>query len=313
MPYATFQAIKAEVGEDVPWQKWPAKYAEYTPQLHELPELADVFARSCVTQYRFEQQWDQTRAYANEHGIKIIGDMPMYVSADSADVWAERAVFNLNAQGYPRWEYLRSTGYDWWIRRLKRMMRLYDFVRIDHFLGFSSYYSVPEGHTAADGAWQFGPGMDFFNVAHQQLGDLPFIGEDLGTITPAVRFLVAATGFPGMDVVLFHNGDPMQGYAPAPGKICYTSTHDTQTLLGWTKSRYGEKDADVCYFKLMEACVNSAADVVMTPLQDVLALDDSARMNVPGVATDNWSWVADADAVEESKAYLAKLAAGGAR
>ena len=336
VPYATFQAIKKVVGEDVPWQKWPQQYADYTPDLHNLPELRDEFQLSCVTQYEFQLQWDETRAYANERGIKIIGDMPMYVSADSADVWAERAVFNLNDEGYPaglagtppddfakdgqlwgnptyRWKYLKSTGYGWWIRRLRRMMSLYDYVRIDHFLGFSSYYSVPEGHSAADGAWQFGPGMDFFNVAHQKLGDLPFIGEDLGTITPAVRFLVASTGFPGMDVVLFHNGDPMQGYEPAPGKICYTSTHDTQTLLGWTKARYGEHDADVTYFKLMEKCIGSAAAVVMVPLQDVLALDDSARMNVPGVASNNWSWRADAAAVQESKAYLAKLAAGGAR
>lgn len=332
-PFATFQAIKAQVGESVPWQEWPEPYTTYTPDLCERPELSQKYEEERQVQFLFERQWEDLKAYADERGVQIIGDIPMYVSADSADVWAEREVFNLNDKGYPaglagtppddfavdgqlwgnptyRWDYLKSTGYDWWIRRFRRMMHLYDYVRLDHFLGFSSYYSIPEGKSASEGAWQFGPGVDLFEVAQRELGDLPFIGEDLGTITPAVRALVACTGFPGMDVVLFTNGDPREGYTPAPGKICYTSTHDTQTLLGWVKTRYGqdEETSERTFFDLMHAALDSPADVVIMPLQDVLALDDRARMNVPGKAEGNWSWRADEAQVDASSHFLARLA-----
>jgi 4-alpha-glucanotransferase len=150
--------------------------------------------------------------------------------------------------------------------------------------------------------------MDLFRTAYEKFGALPFIGEDLGTITPAVRFLVAATGFPGMDVIQFANEDVRQGYTPAPGKICYSSTHDTQTLVGWIASKWPYDRREDVYRELMGRCLGSAADVVMTPLQDVLELDDSARMNVPGVAENNWSWRADGDAVNASKQYLMSLA-----
>ncbi len=334
-PYATFRALKDIVGTDLMWQQWPENLRTYTPDLSKLPEVAPVFETHRRVQYIFQKQWDDVRSYANERGIKIIGDMPMYVSADSSDVWAEREVFNVDATGYPagragtppddfakdgqlwgnptyRWDYLKETGYDWWVRRFERMSKLYDYVRLDHFLGFSSYYSIPKDQGPKDGAWLFGPGMDLFNTVREKMGQLPFIGEDLGTITPAVRFLVATTGFPGMDVVLFSNGDPLQGYVPEPGKICYTSTHDTQTLLGWCKSRYGN-DADRAYWELVQKCLNSPADVVIMPLQDVLALDDSARMNVPGVAEDNWSWQATVDQVQGSKANLLRLAKDSGR
>ena len=330
-PYVAFRAIKEYVGEDVPWYLWPENFRDYRPGIADEGTLAEMAETHRRAQYVFQRQWDDVRSYANERGIKIIGDMPMYVSADSSDVWAERDIFALDEDGKPlgvagcppddfaadgqiwgnptfRWDLLREQGYDWWMRRLERMMALYDYVRLDHFLGFSSYYNIPGGRGALEGSWNFGPGIDLFRVAHERFGALPFIGEDLGTVTPAVRFLVATTGFPGMDVILFANEDVRQGYTPTPGKMCYTSTHDTQTLVGWIMSKWPYENKEDVYRELMGRCLNSQADVVMTPLQDVLELDDTARMNVPGVAENNWSWRADGNSVNASKQYLASLA-----
>ncbi|MDO4807065.1 MAG: 4-alpha-glucanotransferase [Coriobacteriales bacterium] len=335
-PYVMFRAIKETVGDDIPWQLWPENVRNYEPGIDAdgtLEPLAETHRRS---QYVFEKQWHELRRYANERGVKIIGDMPMYVSADSSDVWAERDIFALDEKGNPlgvagcppdnfakdgqiwgnptfRWDVLKERNYDWWMRRLERMLELYDYVRLDHFLGFSSYYNIPGGRGAMEGAWNFGPGLDLFRVAHERFGDLPFIGEDLGTITPAVRFLVATTGFPGMDVIQFANEDVRQGYTPVPGKICYTSTHDTQTLLGWIKSKWPYDDSQHVYRELVAKCLKSDADVVIMPLQDVLELDDSARMNVPGTAEGNWSWKAQESAVNVAQQYLVSLARDSGR
>ena len=340
IPYAAFRAIKTVVGDDVPWQQWPLEYRRWDQKLVKRAELKRHIKRECAIQFEFQRQWDEIHRYANEHGIKIIGDMPMYVSADSSDVWAKRDIFSLDEVGYPaeqagcppdnfaedgqlwgnptyRWDVLRETGYDWWMRRLERAFELYDYVRLDHFLGFSSYYTIPKGKGAKEGAWHFGPGLDLFRAAQRRFGQLPLIAEDLGTITPAVRTLVAATGFPGMDVLQFANGDVRQSYVPAAGKIAYTSTHDTQTLLGWCKDRFG---SDVPAWQsgaghmeslaagLMERSLSTEADVVMVSLQDVLMLDDESRMNVPGVAQGNWSWQATVEQVEDARAALAELA-----
>ena len=335
-PYVAFRAIKETVGDDIPWPLWPENLRTYEPGMADEGPLKAIAETHRRAQYLFEKQWRELREYANEHGIKIIGDMPMYVSADSSDVWAERDIFDLDEKGNPRgvagcppddfakdgqiwgnptfrWDVLKERNYDWWMRRLERMLDLYDYVRLDHFLGFSSYYNIPGGRGALEGAWNFGPGVDLFREAHKRFGDLPFIGEDLGTVTPAVRFLVAATGFPGMDVILFADEDVRQGYTPKPGKICYSSTHDTQTLVGWIKSKWPYDDVEHVYRELMGRCLDSAADVVIAPLQDVLVLDDSARMNVPGVAEDNWSWRADGDSVNAVHAYLYSMARDSGR
>ena len=330
-PYVAFQAIKETVGEEVPWHLWPENYREYRPGIVDEGSLAPAAETHRRAQYVFQRQWDELHAYANERGIQIVGDMPMYVSADSSDVWAEREIFALQENGTPagvagcppddfakdgqiwgnptfRWDVLRANGYDWWMRRLERMLELYDYVRLDHFLGFSSYYNIPGGRGALEGLWNFGPGVDLFRVAKERLGLLPFIGEDLGTITPAVRFLVALTGFPGMDVVQFYNEDVRQGYVPADGKICYPSTHDTQTLVGWIRDKWPFEHTDDVYREIIWRCMHSAADVVIVPLQDILVLGDEARMNVPGVAANNWSWHADGNAVAASVQYMAQLA-----
>lgn len=345
IPYATFCAIK-EKTDDSPWQEWPERYRDYTPDLAESKELKAEVERVCAEQFEFMRQWREMRSYANSHGIKIIGDMPMYVSGDSSDVWAHRDLFCVDESGYAslqagappdafsatgqlwgnptyRWDVMRKRDYDWWMRRLRRSFELYDYVRLDHFLGFSSYYTIEQGKGAMEGAWNFGPGVELFERASKEFGQIPVVAEDLGAVTPAVRMLVSQTGFPGMDVVQFADEDPCEGYAPLPGKICYTSTHDTNTLRGWATERYdlvpgpwasdGEREwkCNESGYKadwLMEVCLRSGAEVVMTTLQDVLRLDGNHRMNVPGVAEGNWSWQANQDEVLGSEQHLRWLA-----
>ena len=182
-------------------------------------------------------------------------------------------------------------------------------VRLDHFIGFSSYFAAPAGKGAADGAYAFGPGMELFEAAYRQFGPLPFIAEDLGVITPAVRELVAATGIPGMDIVQFADNDVRDGYEPRPETIVYTGTHDNQTLVGFCESRYGleREEAIEVADGIARRALASDADVAIMPLQDVIQLGDEARMNVPGVA-GGWRWYAPDDLVAASAERLADLA-----
>lgn len=328
-PYATFMAIRDEVGEGILWQDWPDEYRTYVPELAERHELKNNVAFHEWSQYEFQRQWDELHAYANAHGIKIIGDMPMYVSADSASVWSQPEMFRLNDEGRVSlqagtppdafavngqlwgnptydWDAMRRTGYQWWVNRLRRAFDLYDYVRLDHFLGFEHYYAIPEGKTAAEGSWLPGPGIELFKAVSEQLGELPVIAEDLGTITPGVRALVAETGCPGMDVLEFNDGDVRQGYQSAPGKIAYTSTHDTATLLGWCRQRFGSEGNEGVARDLLSKVMASNADVVIFPLQDVLGLGDESRMNVPGVAQGNWSWQVEESQFGDAVTWFAK-------
>ncbi len=332
LPYACYATIKGRLG-GLPWQEWPQAWRSWDEALASQEELAAGVRHACGVQYAFMRQWGELRRYANERGVRIIGDMPMYVSADSADVWASRELFVLDEAGAPalqagappddfardgqlwgnptyNWRLMRAQGYAWWLRRLRRAFELYDYVRLDHFLGFSSYYTIPKGKTVPEGSWSFGPGLELFERAREELGPLPVVAEDLGSITPAVRALVSATGFPGMDVIQFSDGDVREGYRPAPGKLVYSSTHDTNTLLGWCEERYGQEagQARDLAGKLLESCLASEAQVVMVPLQDVLSLGAEARMNVPGVAEGNWRWQAGPGSLEEAGARLVGLA-----
>ena len=336
-PYATFRACKELLGEK-PWQEWPEPYHTYSPRLARDPKLRHAIEAHRRLQYKFQLEWEDLLEYAHARGVRIIGDMPMYVSADSADVWSEPDIFDLDDDGYPRrqagapgdafapaeplWgnptyrsDILREQGYGWWMRRFSRALALYDYVRLDHFIGFSSYYAIPAGKTAAEGAYAFGPGLDLFECARRQFGDLPFIAEDLGAITPAVRALVTATGFPGMDVAQFADTDVRETYAPRPGTVAYTGTHDNQTLVGFCEARYG-LDAEAAREMADGICrrvLASDAGLAILPLQDVLLLDDDSRMNVPGVAEGNWSWRADGEAVAAAGAHLAELAESSGR
>lgn len=331
-PYCTFRALKELLGE-VPWQEWPERYHTYRPALAADPKLRASIESHRRLQYEFEREWNELHEYARSRGVAIVGDMPMYVSGDSADVWSEPDIFDLDEDGYARmqagapgdafapegqlwgnptyrWDILREQNYDWWLRRFSRALSLYDYVRLDHFIGFSSYYAIPQGESASAGSFAFGPGLELFEAAYRQFGPLPLIAEDLGAITPAVRALVAATGMPGMDIVQFSDGDVREGYAPRPATVAYTGTHDNQTLVGFCESRFGLEGEDAAELadRLMLSVVGSDADVAIVPLQDVLGLGDEARMNVPGVAEGNWGWVADDEAVEAARERLADLA-----
>lgn len=336
-PYATFRAIKDLLGEG-PWQEWPDAYAHFSPGLARRVELADGVDRHRKLQYEFQREWDELRAYANARGIKIVGDMPMYVSGDSADVWAERDIFELDEKGYAQvqagcpgdgfdpegqlwgnptyhWDVLAARGYDWWLARLERAVKTYDYVRLDHFIGFSSYYKIPKGKRPVEGAYAFGPGLDLFRAAYEKLGPLPFIAEDLGVITPAVRALIAETGIPGMDIVQFSDGDVREGYEPKPGTVTFTGTHDNQTLLGFCESRFGleGEEARQMARRIAASVLASKNDVAIMPLQDVLELGDEARMNVPGVAEGNWSWRAEEQDVLLATERLKELARAAGR
>lgn len=336
-PYATFRAIKDLLGEG-PWQEWPDAYARFSPGLARRVELADGVDRHRKLQYEFQREWDELRAYANGRGVKIVGDMPMYVSGDSADVWAERDIFELDERGYAqvqagcpgdgfdpegqlwgnptyRWDVLAARGYDWWLARLERAVKTYDYVRLDHFIGFSSYYKIAKGKPAREGSFSFGPGLDLFRAAYQKLGPLPFIAEDLGVITPAVRALIAETGIPGMDIVQFSDGDVREGYEPKPGTVTFTGTHDNQTLLGFCQSRFGLEGEEATQMadRIAASVLGSKNDVAIMPLQDVLGLDDDARMNVPGVAEGNWSWQAAWEDVVAATGRLTQMAQASGR
>lgn len=318
-PYAAFMAIRADAGRGKPWQEWPEQLRRYEPDAiardASLAQSAEAFRRR---QFAFDRQWRDVRAYANAKGIQIIGDMPIYVSADSADVWAFPELFQLGDDGMPQlvagcppdafavdgqiwgnpvydWGKLHAEGYAWWLQRLQRAFDLYDYVRLDHFIGFSRYFSIPVGAKATSGSYRLGPGFDFFRAAHERFGQLPVIAEDLGLLTPRVRALVAECGFPGMDVVQFADGsDPLASYNPRPEKVVYTGTHDNQTLLGYVRDRYPDEDERQAFEALVGAVVACGAPVSILPLQDLMGLGDEARMNVPGVAEGNWAWQADA-------------------
>lgn len=332
-PYAAFCAIKSEVGE-IPWQVWPEKYRTFTPELLRSKELSGMMEIHRKAQFLFMREWAELRAYANEHGVKIIGDMPMYVSVDSSDVWSHRELFCLDEVGNAsllagappdqftedgqlwgnptyRWDLMEKDGYAWWMARLERAFELYDYVRLDHFLGFSAYYGIPQGHGAKEGTWRIGPGLDFFRAAYERFGKLPIVAEDLGTITPAVKALMDEGGFYGMDVIQFADADPRYSYVPPKGKIAYSSTHDTNTLLGWVRERFPEScedgSAEELAAKLMDFVAGSRAEVAMYTLQDAIGLGADARMNVPGVAEGNWSWQTTWEQVEGATEYLADL------
>lgn len=324
-PWSLFMAIKKTVSSDH-HITWPEKYRHYTPSLAGdealIPEAA--FQKFC--QYRFERAWRELRAYAKSKGVSIIGDVPMYVSGDSADVWAEPELFMVDGEGRPtlvagvppawnddgqvwgnplyNWDVMEKDGYDWWMRRFARMLDLYDYTRLDHFMGFESAWGIPEGKTPAGGHWIFGPGMKLFETAYLRFGPLPFVAEDLGNITPAIRALLARCGFLGADILQYANGEPLEGYVPAKDKIGYSGTHDNETLMGFAAHRYPHLRPVEAARRLMERLFASPADVVIAQLQDVLGLSNEARMNTPGTTGRNWSWQAKDEDFKDAKERL---------
>jgi 4-alpha-glucanotransferase len=269
-------------------------------------------------QVRFEREWGALRAYARKRGVRLIGDIPIYVATGGCDQLAHPELFRRDGvAGAPPdalsrtgqlwgnplydWTELRRQGYRWWIERLRRTLDLVDLARVDHFRGFVSYWSVPNGvRTARTGRWRRGPGAAVFEAMRAELGELPLIVEDLGIITPAVGRLRDELGLLGMVVLQFaFNGNPHNAHLPANHReqlVVCTGTHDTDTAVGWWSSltrrqraATGLDPADPAW-SLLELALGSRAVLALTPLQDVLGLDASARMNLPGTTTGNWSW-----------------------
>jgi 4-alpha-glucanotransferase len=281
-------------------------------------------------QWLFAEQWAAVRTRANQLGIQVIGDIPIFVAHDSADVWAHRGLFKLDADGQPTvvagvppdyfsatgqlwgnplyaWDAVAADGYRWWIARFRHLLELVDLVRIDHFRGFQAAWEVPAAaSTAVNGTWVPGPGMAVFEAMRQALGgEVPVIAEDLGLITDAVRDLLRASGFPGMKVLQFaFGGGPDNLYLPHnyadPNCIVYTGTHDNDTTRGWFASasederdvvlRYLGTDGTQIACDLIRLAHGSIARAAIVPLQDVLDLGSAARMNTPGAIEANWAW-----------------------
>jgi len=326
--YALFRALRA-YHDDIPWVEWPAEVRDREEAAIEewRARLAGEVAEHEFQQYLFHRQWESLRERAHEHGLRIIGDLPIFVAHDSADVWAHPEIFRLDDQGRPthvsgvppdyfsesgqrwgnplyRWDVLRERRYDWWVRRFERTLQMVDLVRVDHFRGFSAFWEIPADEpTAVNGRWVRGPGIEFFREIERQLGKLPIIAEDLGLITPDVEELREELDVPGMRVIQFaFDGDPRNTHLPSnydETSVAYTGTHDNDTLKGWwAAAEEGERDqarkcvgsANPDVWDFVRAVFASPADLAIVPLQDLLGLSSDARMNTPGRAADNWTW-----------------------
>jgi 4-alpha-glucanotransferase len=275
-------------------------------------------AGAIADQVRFEREWTALRDYARERGIRLIGDLPIYVADVGADVEAWPELFDesgvsgappdsLSASGQLwgnplyDWSAHRATGYRWWIERFRRSLELVDMTRVDHFRGFVSYWAVPPRHRSAKrGVWRRGPGRELFDAVERALGGLPLIAEDLGVITPAVYALRDELGLPGMAVLLWAfggtRGNPHALANIRRRQVVYTSTHDTDTAVGWYRSLSAKRrretglDPAEPNWGLIELALGSRAELAIVPAQDVLGLGSDARMNRPGRANGNWSW-----------------------
>ena len=328
--YALFMALKDANG-GVAWFEWKKDLKLRKPSAIEnaKEEFADDVEFWKMLQYLFFKQWTELKAYANEKGIQIIGDVPIYVAGDSADVWANPGQFYLDenldpidVSGCPpdafsddgqlwgnplfRWDAMKKDGYTWWTKRIKAMSELYDVVRIDHFRGFDSYYAIPaKDKTARNGEWREGPGMDLFNALEKKLGRLNIIVEDLGYLTPSVKQLLKDTGFPGMKLIQFaFDSREESDYLPHTYQkncVVYTGTHDNDTIMGWFKTapkesvKYAKE-----YLRLnkeegynwgtMKAVWGCVGDMAIVPMQDILGIGSEGRMNTPSTLGMNWKW-----------------------
>lgn len=342
--HAMFSAIKQVNGGKV-WTDWPGPVRDrrYGAMTGLRRALAGEIEFHQFVQYQFRRQWDALRAYARERGVGLIGDIPIYVSHDSADVWAYRGLFELTGDGRPakvggvppdhfsktgqlwgnplyRWDRMRERGYDWWIARFEALYELFDVARIDHFIGFHRYWSVPGVHkTAERGKWIPGPDAKFFGAIRRHFGVLPIIAEDVGAVTPGVIALRDKFELPGLKILQYAFGGRGNGHSPNlphnfPRRCTvYTGTHDNDTTVGWFKGverrarargkegerarreletirRYFGGDVGEINWSMIRLAMASVADTALFPVQDLLGLDTSGRMNLPGTAAGNWVW-----------------------
>lgn len=335
--FALFMALK-EANGGVSWSSWPVDVRSRRPEA--LARAADQLAREVrrhkVWQFFFYRQWQGVKRYANDRGIAVIGDIPIFVSFDSADTWAHPDLFFLDEEGNPtvvagvppdyfsatgqrwgnplyRWERMAGHDFSWWIDRFRSSLDFYDLIRIDHFRGFEAYWEIPANEpTAVKGRWVRGPGQPFFDAVASALGELPVLAEDLGVITPEVDRLREQNGLPGMKVLQFaFAGDSADPYLPhnyPRRSVVYTGTHDNDTTAGWYSKapeaerdmvrRYLGRDDQGVVWELIRLAQASVADMAVVPLQDVMGLGSEARMNMPGEAAGNWGWRYRAEQLE---------------
>lgn len=329
--YALFMALKDAHGGQS-WIQWQMELRGRQPTAlaASVAKEADAIHAHKLMQWLFFRQWLRLKRYANDQGILVVGDIPIFVAMDSADAWTAPDQFFLDSEFQPevvagvppdyfsatgqlwgnplyRWEKMKEDGYSWWINRVRGALRLYDLVRIDHFRGFAAYWEVPAGEqTAENGRWVAGPGADFFTAVRSQLGDdLPIIAEDLGEITPDVIELRNAFDLPGMKILQFaFSTDASDKFLPhnyGRNFVVYSGTHDNDTSWGWYRNTATDKERDFFrrYFRtdghdaawtLIDAAWGSVADKAIVPLQDLLNLGGETRMNLPGRANGNWTW-----------------------
>ncbi len=331
--YAVFRAV-SEFFQGISWTKWPDNICRHTAQglAYYQKELAGSISHYKFLQYIFYRQWQEIHAYAHQNGISILGDMPMFVAHNSADCWAHQELFQLDDAGNPTavagvppdyfcedgqlwgnplYDYpqMKKDGYQWWIERLRNMMRQVDEIRIDHFRGFAAYWSVDaDAQTAKEGTWIPGPGKDLFQAVYRALGPIPLVAEDLGLITDDVCTLKDALHLPGMNVLHFHmksRADGRYTLDTEPNCLAYTGTHDNNTSLGW----YEEELTSVQQARLRQTLqlpdtaqpqdivkalvayvYSRQAETVVIPMQDALVLPAACRMNTPGTPAGNWQW-----------------------
>lgn len=329
--YALFMAIKYE-NKGASFDRWPdeLRLRDKAALRKASARLKDEIALWKMQQYFFFKQWTALKKYANDNGISIIGDLPIYVACDSADVWASPEQFRLDANCRPThvagcppdaftadgqlwgnplydWEKMKEDGYAWWCRRMKAASTLYDVVRLDHFRGFEAYYTIPAGRkNARRGKWEKGPGLALFETFKRKIGDIPIIAEDLGFLTPAVHKMLADSGYPGMKVAQFAFGNPdyESEYLPhtyPKNCVAYAGTHDNETILGWLDNADAVtvKQA-TAYFRLTEkeglawgvirSMMASPANTVIFQIQDFIGLGNEARINEPSTLGKNWRW-----------------------
>jgi len=331
--FALYVGLKQQY-QNQAWFDWPDEFRLREPQVLEqfAQDNQDVLDKTKWLQFLFSRQWHSLKTYCNNRRIQLFGDMPFYTSYDSVDVWANQEIFSVNeagkmtgVAGVPpdffsedgqlwgmpvfRWDVLKEQQYAWWIQRIRKNLELFDLLRLDHFRAFADYWDVPaDEKTAKNGQWQLGPRLDFFRVLLQELGDLPFVAEDLGEIDQPVYDLRDEFNFPGMKILHFAFGDDMpdSGYIPhnyTKNFIAYTGTHDNNTTRGWYRQ---DADANIrrklnqyaglevtehnVHYVLSRLAYASVAKTAILPLQDVLGLDETARINTPGSTTNNWAW-----------------------
>ncbi|HZD49539.1 MAG TPA: 4-alpha-glucanotransferase [Silvibacterium sp.] len=331
LEHYAFYAVLRQRYKGASWNTWPKELAYRDPAALEKvrQEHSEELAIQQIIQFAFDTQWSSLHAYCGERKIKLIGDVAIFVNYDSADVWTNPGFFELHedlapirVSGVPpdyfsstgqrwgnplyKWDVLRKQGFSWWVDRMRRAHSLYDIIRLDHFRGFEAFWSIPaEEQTAVKGEWIKAPGAELFQTLRDELGELPFIAEDLGVITAEVDALRRQFDLPGMRILQFGFADRhAHNYLPhryVQNTVVYTGTHDNNTTLGWWQEEATkfEKQSAKTYlgvgkknfvWAMIRAVENSVADICIVPVQDILELGPEARMNMPSSSGDNWSW-----------------------